>query len=199
MTQDTRLVPFSEWYERQGIARSTAFKLLQITGITPAKQRSATSRTPINALDHDQVHQLNTCVNRLKDGETMTQLAASFPSKPKEHQSTKVLGLDLTKATLPDAIAAMVEAWYQAQGVEAAESNFASQPINYNLTESETKVLRGLAACASNEQIAEIVGVSLNTVKSHLSAVMRKLSARDRTHAVVIALRDGLVEYPSFL
>ena len=47
----------------------------------------------------------------------MAQLSASFPGKPREHQGAKVLGLDLAKATLPDAIAAMVEAWYQAQGV----------------------------------------------------------------------------------
>jgi predicted DNA-binding transcriptional regulator AlpA len=114
---DTRLIPFSEWYERQGIARSTAFKLLQITGITPAKQRSENSRTPINALDPEQLAQLNACAERLQDGETMAQLSASFPSRPREHQGAKVLGLDLAKATLPDAIAAMVEAWYQAQGV----------------------------------------------------------------------------------
>jgi len=113
---DTQLVPFTQWYESRGVARSTAFKLLQITRIAPAKQKVATSRTPINALDHSQLYQLNACVDRLQDGETMTQLAASFSGKPREIQSATVLGLDLTKTTLPDAIAAMVEAWYDAQG-----------------------------------------------------------------------------------
>jgi DNA-binding NarL/FixJ family response regulator len=43
-----------------------------------------------------------------------------------------------------------------------------------------------------NPEIAEQMGLSLNTVKSHLRAVNAQLGARNRTHAVLIALHAGL-------
>jgi hypothetical protein len=113
--------------------------LLQITGITPAKQRSATSRTPINALDPDQLAQLNGCAQRLQDGETMAQLSASFPSKPVEHQGTKALGLDLAKATLPDAIASLVDAWLTAQNVEPVQQPQRREPRQYDPNEPQVR------------------------------------------------------------
>jgi DNA-binding NarL/FixJ family response regulator len=39
--------------------------------------------------------------------------------------------------------------------------------------------------------------VSVDTVKTHLSHVMRKLQASDRTHAAVLGLRWGLIDWPS--
>ncbi|MFH0777166.1 MAG: LuxR C-terminal-related transcriptional regulator [Candidatus Eisenbacteria bacterium] len=43
----------------------------------------------------------------------------------------------------------------------------------------------------SNKEIARLFDISENTVKNHLTSIMQKLDARDRTHAVVIALRQG--------
>ena len=45
----------------------------------------------------------------------------------------------------------------------------------------------------SNKQIAGILGTSEQTIKNHVSAVLRKLNANDRAHAVYIAARDGLL------
>lgn len=62
------------------------------------------------------------------------------------------------------------------------------------LTERECQVLRHLAIGSSNEEIAEAIGVSTNTVKTHLKGILGKLDATTRTEAVVVALRNGLID-----
>jgi DNA-binding NarL/FixJ family response regulator len=61
----------------------------------------------------------------------------------------------------------------------------------------EHDVLRGLCRGMSNEQIADELVVSIDTVKSHVSSLYRKLPATGRTHAVIVAFREGLVDLPS--
>ncbi len=59
------------------------------------------------------------------------------------------------------------------------------------LTNRETEILRYVADGNSNKQIAYILIISEQTVKSHISAILRKLNANDRAHAVSLAMRDG--------
>lgn len=61
------------------------------------------------------------------------------------------------------------------------------------LTEREREVLSLVAQGATNREIADHLCVSLPTVKSHVSRVLGKLDARDRTQLVVIAYESGLV------
>ncbi|QNI85994.1 two-component system response regulator RR class II (RRII)-CheY-LuxR [Synechococcus sp. PROS-7-1] len=65
------------------------------------------------------------------------------------------------------------------------------------LTMREEDVLRGLCRGMSNEEIANDLLVSMETVKSHVSSLLRKLPAKDRTAAVVTAFREGLVQVPA--
>ncbi|GAB3063808.1 response regulator [Sediminivirga luteola] len=62
------------------------------------------------------------------------------------------------------------------------------------LTEREREVLRLVAEGYSNRQIASLVHLAEGTVKNHISAVLVKLGARDRTNAVLHALREGLLD-----
>ncbi len=63
-----------------------------------------------------------------------------------------------------------------------------------DLTEREVEVLKRVAAGWSNKVIAAQLDISEDTVKTHMKSVLDKLSARDRTHAVTIALRRGIFD-----
>jgi DNA-binding NarL/FixJ family response regulator len=62
------------------------------------------------------------------------------------------------------------------------------------LTEREIEVLREVAAGNANKMIALRLAVSEETVKTHMKSILSKLGANDRTHAVTIALRRGIIE-----
>ena len=61
------------------------------------------------------------------------------------------------------------------------------------LTERELFVLRLVASGASNQEIADKLSISVNTVKSHLKAILSKLQLENRTQAATYAMQHGLV------
>jgi DNA-binding NarL/FixJ family response regulator len=62
------------------------------------------------------------------------------------------------------------------------------------LTEREIDVLRRVGSGLSNKQIAQQLTISEGTVKAHMKSILPKLGARDRTHAVMIAVKRGIIE-----
>jgi two-component system response regulator DegU len=63
------------------------------------------------------------------------------------------------------------------------------------LTNKETQVLKQITNGNSNKQIAQLMGTSEQTIKNQISSILRKLNANDRTHAVVLAVRRGLITF----
>jgi DNA-binding NarL/FixJ family response regulator len=61
------------------------------------------------------------------------------------------------------------------------------------LTEREIEVLRLVAAGNANKIVAARLAISEETVKAHMRSILSKLAANDRTHAVTIALKRGII------
>lgn len=61
------------------------------------------------------------------------------------------------------------------------------------LTPRETEILNHVAKGSKNKRIADILGIEEQTIKCHVSAILRKLHANHRAHAVALAVRGGLV------
>ena len=59
------------------------------------------------------------------------------------------------------------------------------------LTPRETEILSHIACGCTNKQIAYKFGISEQTIKNHMTSILRKLDANDRTQAVVLALQYG--------
>jgi len=72
-------------------------------------------------------------------------------------------------------------------GSQAADSSAAS------LTAREEAILRLVAGGYSNKEVARTLGIAVGTVKNHISDLLRKLDARDRTHAVLKALAGHML------
>ena len=62
------------------------------------------------------------------------------------------------------------------------------------LTSREIEVLRLIAAGKANKLVASDLSITEETVKGHVKNILSKLDARDRTHAVTIALKRGIIE-----
>ena len=63
-----------------------------------------------------------------------------------------------------------------------------------NLTAREVEVLQQVAGGNRNRDIAELLHISEETVKVHLKHIMDKLGANDRTQAIAIAVRRGIIQ-----
>ena len=61
------------------------------------------------------------------------------------------------------------------------------------LTPRETEILNYIAQGYLNKQIALVLGISEQTIKNHVTSVLRKLNANVRTDAVVVGLKQGLI------
>jgi DNA-binding NarL/FixJ family response regulator len=73
-------------------------------------------------------------------------------------------------------------------------SEIAEHHSDDTLTQREIEVLQQVAAGAANKIVAGQLGISEETVKAHMRSILAKLSANDRTHAVMIALKRGIIE-----
>jgi len=62
------------------------------------------------------------------------------------------------------------------------------------LSAREIEVLRLIGGGNANKQIADLLSITEETVKGHIKNILAKLSANDRTHAVTIGLKRGIIE-----
>lgn len=68
------------------------------------------------------------------------------------------------------------------------------EPLFVPLSNREIEVLDRIAHGNSNKEIARVLGISDQTVKNHITSILRKLAVNDRTQAVVFAIRHGWIK-----
>jgi len=69
-----------------------------------------------------------------------------------------------------------------------------NEPIFAPLTNREVEILDCIARGNSNKEIARNLSISDQTVKNHITSILKKLNANDRTQAVIMALRHGWIK-----
>ena len=73
-------------------------------------------------------------------------------------------------------------------------AELASHRLDELLSQRELEVLREVAGGNSNRDVATALKLSEDTVKAHMKNISGKLAARDRTHAVMIAIQRGILD-----
>jgi DNA-binding NarL/FixJ family response regulator len=83
------------------------------------------------------------------------------------------------------------------KGERRVQPDVAAEIANHTadaaLTTREIEVLRLVASGHANKEISARLGINGETTKSHIKNILAKLSAKDRTHAVSLALRRGII------
>jgi DNA-binding NarL/FixJ family response regulator len=116
----------------------------------------------------------------------------------------------LLKDTPPEELLAAIRVIAEGEALLAPSvtrrliAEFASRPLAATdlgnklgvLTEREREVLVAVAQGSSNAELAADLHMSVATAKTHVSRILAKLGARDRTQLVVIAFQTGLVRAP---
>lgn len=80
---------------------------------------------------------------------------------------------------------------------ELATTENEQEPIFAPLTNREVEILDCIARGNSNKEIARNLSISDQTVKNHITSILKKLNANDRTQAVITALRHGWIKMSS--
>ena len=73
-------------------------------------------------------------------------------------------------------------------------TQLAEHAADEQLTSREIEVLRLIAAGNANKLVASELSITEETVKGHVKNILSKLGANDRTHAVTIAIKRGIIE-----
>ncbi len=102
----------------------------------------------------------------------------------------------LLKASLRRDLRASIRAVHAGQRHIQAEvaAGLAQHTQDQTLTPREIEVLQLIARGCSNKLVADRLGVREDTVKVHVTSILSKLSASDRTHAVTIAVQRGVFD-----
>ncbi|BAC88320.1 response regulator [Gloeobacter violaceus] len=84
--------------------------------------------------------------------------------------------------------------WWDGRVAAYLRSGPEPERRDYQLTPRERQVLGLLANGLSNQQIGRQLFISVGTVQVHVHTILRKLGARDRTQAAILALQEGLMD-----
>ncbi len=120
----------------------------------------------------------------------------AHPARPERQAANEALGAGATAYVAKSSPTTHLE-----QGVDAAAEGDAfidpaarSNGRGQDITRRQRQILQLYANGLSTEHAAKRLGVSTETVRTHTKAVLSRLEARDRAHAVAIGMRSSLIE-----
>ncbi len=117
--------------------------------------------------------------------------------RPERHSAAQAIDAGATayvaKSSPADSLARAVDAAAESETFvdPAARTN---PSIGPGITRRQREILQLYADGNSTSEAATRLGVTLETVRTHTKAILARLSARDRAHAVAIGLRSALIE-----
>jgi DNA-binding NarL/FixJ family response regulator len=102
----------------------------------------------------------------------------------------------LLKSMVRNELIDTIRAVHSGQRMVTAEvaANISEYVANDVLTPRETEVLRAIGDGHSNKSVGNDLSISEETVKGHVKNILQKLHANDRTHAILIALKRGILK-----
>ena len=102
----------------------------------------------------------------------------------------------LLKSMLRKELIDAIRAVHSGRKALSPEASFAlaEHAMTDELSPAEIRVLRLISEGESNKEIAATLGVSVDTVKGQVRSILSKLGASDRTQAVMIAVKRGIIE-----
>jgi two-component system, NarL family, response regulator len=118
-------------------------------------------------------------------------------ARAEKHAATEAIDAGATayvaKSSSPEALTEAVDAAAQAETYidPAATGNGSGAPA---LTRRQREILQHYADGRSTADVADQLGLSTETVRTHTKAALARLEANDRAHAVAIGLRSSLIE-----
>src|SRR5437870_7750124 len=103
----------------------------------------------------------------------------------------------LLKSTLHKELVETIRAVHAGKKSLSPEVSFqlAEHATDDALTPAEIRVLRLIAEGNANKEIAALLSVSEETDKGQVRTILSKLGAKDRTHAAMIGLKRGIIEF----
>jgi DNA-binding NarL/FixJ family response regulator len=101
---------------------------------------------------------------------------------------------DSSAEVLSDAINAAREGRFYIDAALADDDGNAADTADLSLTERQREILQMFADGHHTERVAEALGLSTETIRTHTKRILAKLNANTRTHAVAIAVRAQILD-----
>lgn len=119
---------------------------------------------------------------------------STYQGEPQGRAANDDPTLSILKSCLRNDLIGAVRAGFQQRLHEARFAAVNDLPeIGDSLSDRELEILALVAEGHANKVVARLLSISVDTVKMHLKNIFTKLAVTDRTHAVVVAIRRGLI------